>query len=162
MIGDRINQLRTEQGITIELLSQATGVSRSAIQEMEAGITLRPHADTIKKLADALAVSPADLTAGHTLRLIDGGWWPPKRVDLVLEAVEALLVAYPCDMGNKAARAAVGASRISHLRRMVGLNPLESFPNRLDTPAQVEAYLENFVRDRPVPDKAPAPQPSDT
>jgi transcriptional regulator with XRE-family HTH domain len=59
--------LRTvrERGLLTQRdLAQRAGITQAAISRIECGHT-EPHLRTIRKLADALAVDPADLMAAH-------------------------------------------------------------------------------------------------
>ena len=56
----RIKQIRNRRGLSQEELSDASGLSLRTIQRIENGETM-PHADSLKKLAIALEVSPDEI-----------------------------------------------------------------------------------------------------
>ena len=56
----RLRRLRLEAGLSLRALALAAGVSHDTAMEIEAG-RRAPHPRTVKKLADALAVSVSDL-----------------------------------------------------------------------------------------------------
>lgn len=60
-----IERLRLERGWTVLDLAQRSGVDRHSIREIERGL-LRygPRATTLRRLGDALGVSPAELVPG--------------------------------------------------------------------------------------------------
>ena len=58
--GEKIRELREEHLWLIGDLAQASGVDRSTISNLEHGHR-QAHPDTVRKLADALAVPPRDL-----------------------------------------------------------------------------------------------------
>lgn len=64
-IGQRIKQLRESQGMTLEELGQKVGVGKSTIRKWETGMIANMRRDKIKKVADALGVSP-DYIMGWT------------------------------------------------------------------------------------------------
>ncbi len=55
--GARIKELRTEKGLTLEQLAQATGSSKSYIWELENKDPPRPSADKLSQIATALGVT---------------------------------------------------------------------------------------------------------
>lgn len=55
--GDRIKALRTERGLTLEQLAQATGSSKSYIWELENKNPPRPSAEKLSAIATALDVT---------------------------------------------------------------------------------------------------------
>jgi len=55
--GHRIKKLRTEQGLTLEQLAQATGSSKSYIWELENKNPPRPSAEKLSAIAVALGVT---------------------------------------------------------------------------------------------------------
>lgn len=61
-VGTNLRRLRAEREITVETLARNSGVSVRTIAYIEGG-TGNPRLSIIEKLADALAVSPADLLA---------------------------------------------------------------------------------------------------
>ena len=67
--GERIKQLRTERGLTLDQLAQATDSSKSYIWELENKNPPRPSAEKLSAIAAALGVT-VDFLMGaddHTL-----------------------------------------------------------------------------------------------
>lgn len=60
-----IREMRKNQGLTIEELSEKAGISRSYLNELELGAKTI-NAARLQQVADALGVQPADLIARHT------------------------------------------------------------------------------------------------
>lgn len=60
-MGLDINTVRREKGITLEDLSQQSGVPLSTIKKISAGITTNPNLETVKAIASALGCSLDDL-----------------------------------------------------------------------------------------------------
>jgi transcriptional regulator with XRE-family HTH domain len=63
MLGERIKQLRTNKGLTQAELGKSVGLSYAQIGRYE-NKGMQPSAKVIKKLADALGVSPDYLLNG--------------------------------------------------------------------------------------------------
>ena len=59
--GEKIRQLREAQGMTLEELGKKVGVGKSTIRKWETGMIANMRRDKIKKVADALGVSPGYL-----------------------------------------------------------------------------------------------------
>jgi transcriptional regulator with XRE-family HTH domain len=59
--GQKLSRLRRGQGLTQAELSQKSGIAQSTIAHIESGKHSRPHPGTLKKLAEALDTSPAEL-----------------------------------------------------------------------------------------------------
>ena len=57
-IGDKIKQLREEKGMTLEELGNKVGVGKSTVRKWETGMIENMRRDKIKKVADALNVTP--------------------------------------------------------------------------------------------------------
>lgn len=55
--GERIKELRTAKGLTLEQLAQATGSSKSYIWELENKDPPRPSADKLSEIATSLGVT---------------------------------------------------------------------------------------------------------
>lgn len=53
-LGDRINELRKEKGISIDELCIRSGIPKGTLSKITAGITANPTLDTVKALAKAL------------------------------------------------------------------------------------------------------------
>lgn len=62
ILGTNIERLRTEQGLDLQRFAQVAGVSRPTIYEIERGEG-DPKLSTIRKIAEALDVSVAELFA---------------------------------------------------------------------------------------------------
>lgn len=58
--GTRMQRLRLEAGLSLRGLSRATGLAHDTVQEIEAG-KRSPHPGTVKKLADAIGCTVAEL-----------------------------------------------------------------------------------------------------
>lgn len=63
MIAIRLKEIRTKQFLTQELLAFQSGISRETIAHLELGRSAR--ASTIRALAEALSVEPAELVQGE-------------------------------------------------------------------------------------------------
>jgi len=59
--GVKLRELRLDQGLSQEELHEMTGVSRDTISKMETGDRPNPHPRTLRKLAEALGASVADI-----------------------------------------------------------------------------------------------------
>jgi transcriptional regulator with XRE-family HTH domain len=59
--GVKLREVRLDQGLSQEELHQMTGVSRDTISKMETGDRPNPHPRSLRKLAEALGVSVADI-----------------------------------------------------------------------------------------------------
>ena len=62
-IGERLRQLREERALRQEDLAELAGVGKNTVNRLERNHT-EPHMTTIRKLADALGVDPAELVRG--------------------------------------------------------------------------------------------------
>lgn len=60
--GKRIREVRAAQGLNLEQLARLTGISAPALSLIETG-KRDPRLTTLKRIADALRVSPAKLIA---------------------------------------------------------------------------------------------------
>ena len=58
---EKIKQLRLEKGLSQEALGSLIGVKKAAINKYEKGRVVNIKRTTLKRLADALDVTPADL-----------------------------------------------------------------------------------------------------
>lgn len=56
-IAEIVRSLRYAKGWGPRELAEAAGVSRTSLFQIESGLTLRPRASTVKRLADALGVA---------------------------------------------------------------------------------------------------------
>jgi len=59
--GVKLKEVRLDAGLSQEELHQMTGISRDTISRMETGDRPNPHPRTLRKLAEALGVSVADI-----------------------------------------------------------------------------------------------------
>lgn len=62
-LGASIRRLRKQRGLSQEELADASGLSRRELGRIERGEVEAPHADTIERIARALAVAPDDLAS---------------------------------------------------------------------------------------------------
>ena len=62
-IGQKLKDLRIERALTQEELAQKAGIGKNTINRMERNIT-EPRPSTLRKLAGALNVDPAELVRG--------------------------------------------------------------------------------------------------
>ena len=62
-VGDRLKALRIEQALTQEDLANKAGVAPNTVARLERNET-EPHMSTVRKLANALDVTPAELVKG--------------------------------------------------------------------------------------------------
>jgi transcriptional regulator with XRE-family HTH domain len=61
MVGERIRELREEEGLTIQQLAESSELgSKGHLSSVERGL-VRPNIQTLKQLADGLGVLPLDL-----------------------------------------------------------------------------------------------------
>src|SRR5215207_10766737 len=60
---DVLRQLRTAASLSQEELAERAGVSLRGVSDLERGLRRAPHLSTVRMLADALALSPADRLA---------------------------------------------------------------------------------------------------
>src|SRR5215211_2711038 len=58
-----LRQLRTAASLSQEELAERAGLSLRGISDLERGLRRAPHLSTVRMLADALALSPADRLA---------------------------------------------------------------------------------------------------
>jgi predicted ATPase/DNA-binding XRE family transcriptional regulator len=61
--GTKLRELRIAAGLTQEDLAERTGLSVRGISDLERGERSRPHFETVRLLADALELEPADRNA---------------------------------------------------------------------------------------------------
>ncbi|MCK9432473.1 MAG: helix-turn-helix transcriptional regulator [Candidatus Omnitrophica bacterium] len=59
--GKRLRELRKEQGLTQEALSEASGLDYKYIQRLEGKSPSSPTLNSLKKLAKAFRISPSEL-----------------------------------------------------------------------------------------------------
>src|SRR5262245_52649064 len=58
-----LRRYRMEAGLTQEALAERAGLSVRGISDLERGVKQRPHRDTLRMLADALNLTPAQRAA---------------------------------------------------------------------------------------------------
>jgi transcriptional regulator with XRE-family HTH domain len=68
--GSKVRRLREEQGLSLSMLEERSGVSRKTIRAVEQG-QRRPVDATIRRLAHSLGVEPRDLVLPRTTRSVD-------------------------------------------------------------------------------------------
>jgi transcriptional regulator with XRE-family HTH domain len=62
-IGEKLRQLRIERAMTQEELAQVAGIGKNTVNRLETNTT-EPRPPTLRKLAQALEVDPAELVRG--------------------------------------------------------------------------------------------------
>lgn len=62
ILGENIRKLRISSGLTLQSLSERSGVGKGTISEIENGKVLNPKTETLQKLASALSISIDALT----------------------------------------------------------------------------------------------------
>ena len=60
----RVKELRAERVMSLRELAELANVSKDTIWRLESGTSTDAHPSTIRKLARALSVEPAELTKG--------------------------------------------------------------------------------------------------
>src|SRR5262249_34894412 len=60
---DLLRRHRRAAGLSQEELAERAGLSRSGISELERGLKRAPHHDTVRRLADALALTDSERAA---------------------------------------------------------------------------------------------------
>ena len=58
---DRVRELREKEGLSLQELADLVGVSKAHLWDLEQGRSKNPSIELLKKLADKLKVSVADL-----------------------------------------------------------------------------------------------------
>lgn len=58
-LGEKLNELRKQRGLTLEKLAEMAGLSKSYLWELENRESQRPSAEKMTALADALGVAAA-------------------------------------------------------------------------------------------------------
>ncbi len=61
-IGEKLKDLRIRRALTQEELAEAAGIGKNTVNRLERDLT-EPRPPTLRKLAQALGVDPADLVA---------------------------------------------------------------------------------------------------
>jgi transcriptional regulator with XRE-family HTH domain len=62
-VGDRLKELRIRRAMTQNELAEAAGIGKNTVNRIERNHT-EPRPPTLRKLADALRVDPAELIGG--------------------------------------------------------------------------------------------------
>jgi transcriptional regulator with XRE-family HTH domain len=62
-VGERLRQLRERKALRQEDLAELAGVGKNTVNRIEKNRT-EPHMTTVRKLAEALGVDPAELVEG--------------------------------------------------------------------------------------------------
>ena len=70
--GAVLRRLRLEAGLTQEELAERAGLSARGVSDLERGVRRRPHPDTARRLADALALAPEARAAFLAAAVYDG------------------------------------------------------------------------------------------
>ncbi len=87
-LGEQIATLREEQALTQVELAVAARISPSTLSQIESGKVPSPHVGTVRKIARALGVEPAELR--RTKELAFSGKGPaPRSMDELLERAGA-------------------------------------------------------------------------
>jgi transcriptional regulator with XRE-family HTH domain len=63
-VGERLKKVRRRAMLTQEQLAEKSGVGITTINRIEKGRVEDPHFSTLRKLAEALEVDPAELVRG--------------------------------------------------------------------------------------------------
>ena len=63
-IGDRLKDVRIRRALTQEELAARAGIGKNTVNRMERNLT-EPRPSTLRKLAEALGVDPAELVGGE-------------------------------------------------------------------------------------------------
>ena len=63
-VGRRIREVREDLGMPVAVLARRIGVAPNTVARLERNET-EPHMSTLRKLASALDVKPADLVKGR-------------------------------------------------------------------------------------------------
>ena len=63
MVGNNIKRIREQKSISVNELSRLSGVNASYISALERGKKNNPSLDILQKIADALEITPKDLTS---------------------------------------------------------------------------------------------------
>jgi transcriptional regulator with XRE-family HTH domain len=62
-VGNRLKELRIRRAMTQDELAEAAGIGKNTVNRIERNHT-EPRPPTLRKLADALRVDPAELIGG--------------------------------------------------------------------------------------------------
>ena len=87
--GERIKQLRREQGYSQNEFADAAGITQAYLSRMERGIA-NPQLDNIKKVAECLGISLADLFAFDVEGFDSVTLRPEEKTQRLLSALQSL------------------------------------------------------------------------
>ena len=106
-IATKLKAIRLVKGLTQDELAGLSGIDRTQIGNIELGITLKPRKSTILKLAEALKVSPDELSGGIEIEskekeeknldnVVVGEVFTPERISLVrIPVLGSIPAGYP-------------------------------------------------------------------
>ncbi|WP_181884675.1 helix-turn-helix domain-containing protein [Neobacillus piezotolerans] len=80
MEGNKIRKLRSSKGISLNKLSEITGISKSYLSLLERGIQKNPSLEIMQKLALSLDVDPEVLFRSDTFNSDHEGAIPSKKI----------------------------------------------------------------------------------
>jgi transcriptional regulator with XRE-family HTH domain len=84
-VGQRIRKLREAQGIGLAELARTAAVSKGYLHDLENQPSANPTLDTLRRMADALNVTIADLIGAAKVKPVLSDQVPPGLQDLVKE-----------------------------------------------------------------------------
>ena len=93
-IGDRVRAARSRMKLSQSALAQSVGVTRSAISQLENGITHDPRPDHLMKLARALRIGVDELVYGTAAAATTVAAAEPTAAYAALTSGERLLLEY--------------------------------------------------------------------
>lgn len=126
-LGSRINEIRREKSISIDDLSEKSGVPKGTLSKITAGITTSPTLDTVKAIARAL-----------DCRLDDLDDTPRTTKITPLHSSEAMKLAKDFDTLDSHGQSAVRGLMDEELNRMAELDELAQEP---EEPKVIPLYL---------------------
>jgi transcriptional regulator with XRE-family HTH domain len=88
-LGERIATLREEQALTQIELAEAARISPSTLSQIESGRVPRPHVGTVRKIARALGIEPAELRRTEELAFPKADEAPDGGPSLLNKALDA-------------------------------------------------------------------------
>jgi transcriptional regulator with XRE-family HTH domain len=93
-LADRLKGLRYTKGWGPEQLAQRAGISRTALYQIESGHSPNPRASTVRSLALALGVEPAELLQGEGPKPATS---PRIGIDLAQAGPDVTVVSFSAD-----------------------------------------------------------------
>lgn len=66
-IGERLKNIRSQKGLSVDALAEITGISRATLFRYENGSIKKVPIENIEKLSAALGIKPYDLLGDHTI-----------------------------------------------------------------------------------------------